>query len=166
MTAQLLLLLLGSYITIKTPALAAPDDSLLNWMTTSSTTMVFSLRACSSARLLLSSRPTEVSDDPTESTYEVILGASNHVLTTARVIGQTANVSVLTPFVLSCDYFKQFWVDWSNNTLQLGHDQSFAHPFLELEPDFPFSVYGVAVQTLESKGGEWIFNRDTSLYYN
>ncbi len=125
--------------------------------------MTFSIRACSNARLLLSSKPTEVSDGQADSTYEVIFGAGSQVLTTAHVIGQLTNVSVITPFVLSCDYFKQFWVDWSNNTLQIGHEQSFTHPFLVLQPDVPFPVSGIAVQTLESKAGEWIFNKDTSL---
>lgn len=94
----------------------ATDDSYGRfWMTTTQiSSLVFSIKACSDASLILSS----YTGDTTQG-YEILIGWNQNLDTIIRELPEN-EIKESTPGVLNCHNLHNFWIYWDSGVVQVG----------------------------------------------
>ncbi len=122
----------------------------------------FHLRACSNAKIALTAIPGNIKDN---FTYEIIIGYNADKNTKILLRGTDEQEVANTPFILSCDTFRQFWVSWLSGEIRFGIGELFESEVIKLVPSIKFSVTGISLRTDNKLSGEWIFSKDLGKEY-
>ena len=129
------------------------------WFVTSNYFFSFRVRACSEVRLLLTVEPYQNDPNNAQHIHEIVIGGWQN---TRSVIYRdtTSNVSVAdskTPNILSCDEFRQFWIQWSaNGAISVGQNALGTSEFLRYVDIEPHRIYGISISTGSGSTGEWL----------
>lgn len=144
-------------ITVKTEPTKAYN---FTWLSAPKSTFKFRVLSCSEARLAFTSKPNNL-----EQSYELIIGAdSNQKTELYKNQGETPVAMDISPNILDCNSYQDFWVEWSSNGVfkcGLG-DEAGADVFLEYTDDNPVPVYFISLTSGlgVTQGSTWNFNDD------
>jgi hypothetical protein len=118
--------------------------------------IVFRVRACSDAHILLA-RYFMVTD---YDVYEIVIGANSNRQSVIREgLGGTVLAEQNTANILQCSYSQWFWIDWSRGiSIGSGYEIGDAQ-FLSLDtvPNENFDVKYIAIATGQNVEGDWEF---------
>ncbi len=89
------------------------------------------------------------------STYEIVLGSQSNRRTEIHRYGHTM-ASAVTPGILKCEEFQQFWVSWSSGFIGVGHGDTpgIAEIVGVDDPNFKGISY-MGLSTSVTATGEW-----------
>ena len=123
-----------------------------NWMTVRELRgLVFRVRACSDARILLAFYMKTVQ----VGTYEIVLGSQLNSWSTISKNGTIA-VQANTPMVLNCQLSVSFWVSWWSTFLEVGTGANFGeNGLLAIQDPDLHKVRAVSLDTVSPVSGEW-----------
>lgn len=115
--------------------------------------LLFRVRACSEARLLLAYDPFDL----TSNTKEVIIGGWSN--TKSEIYGDMSSNETLvtedTGSILNCDAFNDFWVQWSASGITVGKGSLNSQEFLRYDQSGLHNIHAVSVSTGAGSAGEW-----------
>ena len=115
----------------------------------------FQVAACHDAHLTLSFIPLY----PEMDSYQVIIGGWDNSKSAIRdeiQDGTTTKVEVSTPAILDCLEKRDFWVGWTNMTIQVGTGAvPFQYGFMQWRDDYFYEVDAVGFSTGHGSTGEW-----------
>uniref|UniRef100_X2B7D1 Farnesoic acid O-methyl transferase domain-containing protein n=1 Tax=Capitella teleta TaxID=283909 RepID=X2B7D1_CAPTE len=128
--------------------------------------MTFRVKACSDAHIAVA--PTS-GVDLTEAFYDIVLSGWENTRTQIRRVQNGLREDVSEPIdttgLLDCDHFKDFWVSWANNVVQVGkgiiprHHVLLSHSLNDIYP-----IKAVAISTGFDHEGEWKIDNDNALW--
>ena len=131
-------------------------NSYVNIVTKSKRFLIFQVRSCRSANVFLMERP-----DSLSTAIQLILGDAENTRTVIRLPdGQMTQTS--TPNILSCNLYRQFWINWDLGSIKVGKGIPNEDQFLEVEYTVS-SVTVFGVSTEHEVVGDWRFSRDEGI---
>ena len=131
-------------------------------MQTSTTYLVFKVRCCSDAHVLIS---TTIHKTDAAHAYEFVFGGgSNHWLFLRKgswIDGQEFEKSAEFPGLVNCDELRTFWLSWEGGLLQAGGGGiPLSHTLLVWQDPNPLDVQYLALSTGMDNTGEWVIRQD------
>ncbi|ELU10678.1 hypothetical protein CAPTEDRAFT_63764, partial [Capitella teleta] len=116
----------------------------------------FSVKACNDAHIALSSNPGFTA----EHTYEIVLGGASNKKSFIR--NETLSASLVskdTPGILSCDEYREFWISWEHDMIEVGTGTDTGRDmFMNYAGTSLFPIHGLAVSTGWGAEGDWELN--------
>jgi len=117
--------------------------------------ITFQVAACQDAHLALSVVPLY----PEMYSYQVIIGGWNNTKSAIRdaiTYGTETKVEVSTPAILDCMEKRDFWVGWTDMTIQVGTgSEAFQSVFMQWKDEYFHEVDAVGFSTGHGATGEW-----------
>lgn len=118
--------------------------------------MLFSVKSCNDAHIALSSNPGFTA----EHTYEIVLGGASNKKSFIR--NETLSASLVskdTPGILSCDEYREFWISWEHDMIEVGTGTDTGRDmFMNYAGTSLFPIHGLAVSTGWGAEGDWELN--------
>ena len=146
--------------------LPAEEKRTMNhtWFTVDRTSIVFEVKACADASLVMASVPFVVSSQ----VYEIVIGRKNNTGCNIKTnFGGEPAKSVDSPNILHCDEYRWFWASWTGGHIKLGRgtviDSDLVIDYIH---DNPYAVSAVSIANGYGYSGMWRFLKDTGLLCN
>lgn len=109
----------------------------------------FEVQACRAASVVLLERP-----GVTSSVVRIVIGDNDNAKTVI-ILPNGVISSADTPYILSCEQYRKFWISWENGQIRLGHGLPYDQVIVTSDYVQPVSV--VALSTDVSVTGDWRF---------
>ena len=126
------------------------------WMTVFDTHyLIFTVRACSNAHIILANRPGIADFD----SFEIIIGYNDNKETVIRR-GPSAAIlkNVSTPGILNCTELRDMWMSWEDNLISVGRGISAGiNRILEYRDESKMKINAASFATAGTRG-IWEFN--------
>jgi hypothetical protein len=98
--------------------------------------------------------------DVTSSAVRVVIGDNGNTRTVIRLpSGLTSSAE--TPYILSCEHYRKFWISWENGEIRLG--RGLPYDEVIVTGDYVLSVSIVALSTDVSVTGDWRFSHEEGI---
>ncbi|XP_071444531.1 uncharacterized protein [Hetaerina americana] len=119
----------------------------------------FRVKAANDAHIALTTGPSEC-----EPMYEIFLGGWGNTKSALRRDRQKPDkAEAETPNVVTADEEREFWVRWTDGTIQVGHGGQ-AAPFLEYADPDPFPIGHYGVRTGWGATGQWLIEGSRTIH--
>jgi len=151
-------------ITVHTPNTYGYNNA---WFVTNNYFFSFRVRSCSEVRLLLTVEPYQIDPSNEEHIHEIVIGGWQNTRSVIY-LDTVSNISVAdsnTPNILSCNEFRQFWIQWTGNgAIAVGQNELGTSEFLRYVDTEPHRIYGISISTGAGSTGEWHIPAESGWY--